>query len=113
MHRLIYLVFIIFVIQPGLCSDAYPEDFIDQQDNNFDTDNNSLLLLTTTTTTEQSLVQLLVDDEDVIDNVTTTITTTTTAIVEEKQVKPYVTEVEYFEKEKVIYVLSIFFSSIY
>lgn len=102
MHRLIYLVFIIFVIQPGLCSDISPEDFIDQNDINLNTDDDFSLLITETTpsieittTITNDIVEEIVN-EDVTDNVTVPIVTTppTTTIIDEKETKSYLTEVK-------------------
>jgi hypothetical protein len=90
MYRFIYLVFILFVLQSfihlGLCLNTALDDLSVEDYMDFDTDNISSSLLTTTTIIEPI-------DEEIINNVTEPITTTT--ISYEKQVKPFLIEVDF------------------
>jgi len=84
MLRLICFVFIIVLINLGLCSDTYSDDLIY---NDLDTDANSSLLITTATTA----IELI--DENIVDNVTKPIPIT---ISNEEQVKPFFTQVDFY-----------------
>jgi len=84
MHRLIYFVFIIFIIHLGLCSDTDSDESTMNEDDYYDTDNNSSLL---TTTAIEPI------DENIIDNVTKPILTT---ITNEQQVKSFFTQVDFY-----------------
>ena len=77
MHRLIYLVILLSIIQCGLCLET---DHFDQ-DYQFETETISSLSLTT-----EGIIEPIV--EDTVDNVTEAVSTTTTVFV-----KPFLTEV--------------------
>jgi hypothetical protein len=86
MHRLIYFVFIIFIllsnIHLGLCSNSYPDDLTVKEDNDFDTENISSLLIPT---------KIESIDENISDNITKSITT---MITDGKQLKPFLIQVD-------------------
>ncbi|CAF1083583.1 unnamed protein product [Rotaria sp. Silwood1] len=102
MHRLIYCVFIFFIISIthlGFCSDTPPEISKNVEDTDVDTEDISDTALATKTTTTIILTDPIVEDtvekivEDTVENVTestTTILITTT--ISEKQVKKFLTE---------------------
>jgi hypothetical protein len=69
--------------------DIYPDDLTIEENNNFDTDKNSSSLIPTTTIIIESI------DEDIIENVTKPLPSTTT-IINEKQVKSFLTQVNFY-----------------
>ncbi|CAF0780089.1 unnamed protein product [Rotaria sordida] len=103
MHRLIYYVFIFFLIlitHLGSCADTTSVISIVEEDNNLDSNDISNTILTTKTTTTPTIIiessvediveDIVVDTVDKVTESTTTITTTT--IINEKQVKNFLTE---------------------